>query len=68
MSALEDKLAPPSVSAANSDRPRASLAALKNRYGYRDDGSKRPQFVTIEGPKRERWERTSGDMFVMTEP
>lgn len=54
--------------AANIDRPRASLAALKNRYGYRDDGSADPQSVIIEGPKRERWERIAKHLYEMKSP
>lgn len=53
---------------ANTDRPIASLAALKMRYGYRSDGTRSPQVVIIEGPKRERWERIAGDLFRMVEP
>lgn len=56
--------------AANINRPKASLTALKNRYGYRDDGSKRPMVVTIQCAKTERWERVIGtdDLYVMTSP
>lgn len=50
------------------ERPKASLAALKLRYGYRDDGSKKPFVVTIQGAKVERWERLSGELFAMVTP
>lgn len=59
---------PLDAAASNSDRPKAHLKALQMRYGFRSDGSKNPTVVFIHGPKVERWERISGDLFVMIDP